>query len=133
MTPSDLRAISIHAPFAYAICLGLKDEEYRTQPTKIRGWVLIHSSKNKASDEYFTDYGIDSATAKRGAIIGACKLIDCIGISGDYAYCLERPLLFPQALEGVRGQQSIFWGVSKSAPERDYAFKLAWEMIQCLS
>jgi hypothetical protein len=133
MTPSDLRAISIHAPFAYAICLGLKDEEYRTQPTKIRGWILIHSSQSKASDQYFKDYGIDIAIAKRGAIIGACKLTDCIGSPGDYAYCLESPILFDKPIEGIRGQQSIFWGVSDKHPEHQEAFKLAWGMIQSLS
>lgn len=133
MTLANLRAISIHAPFAYAICMGLKDEEYRTQPTKIRGWILIHSSQSKASDQYFTDYGIDSAIIKRGAIIGACKLTDCVGTPGDYAYCLTHPILFPQVLEGVRGQQSIFWGVSLRAPERQKAFQLAWDIIQSLS
>ena len=130
---TNLKAISIHAPFAYAICMGLKDEEYRTQATKIRGWILIHSSQSKASDQYFIDYGIDNAIVKRGAIIGACKLTDCIGSPGDYAYCLERPILFEQALEGVRGQQSIFWGISDRAPERQKAFQLAWESIQSLS
>ncbi|MBO3459969.1 hypothetical protein G7B40_040290 [Aetokthonos hydrillicola Thurmond2011] len=138
MTPSNLRAISIHAPFAYAICLGLKDEEYRTQPTLIRGWILIHSSQSKASDQYFTDYGIDianalggtpEAIAKRGAIIGACKLTDCIGSPGDYAYCLKSPILFDKPIEGIRGQQSIFWGISDKFPERLEAFKLAWGMI----
>jgi hypothetical protein len=133
MTLSDLRAISIHAPFAYAICLGLKDEEYRTQPTKIRGWILIHSSQSKASDEYFKDYGIDIAIAKRGAIIGACKLTDCIGSHRDYAYCLESPILFDKPIEGIRGQQSIFWGISEKQPERLEAFKLAFGMIQSLS
>jgi hypothetical protein len=129
---TDLRAISIHAPFAYAICMGLKDEEYRTQPTKIRGWILIHSSKSKDSDQYFTDYGIDGVIAKRGAIIGACQLADCVGNPGDYAYCLKHPILFPQALESVRGQQSIFWGITEKRPERLKAFELAWEMIQGL-
>jgi hypothetical protein len=132
MTPTDLRAISIHPPFAYAICMGLKDEEYRTQPTKIRGWILIHSSQSKDSDEYFTDYGIDIAKAIRGAIIGACKLTDCIGCPGDYAYCLENPILFDKPIEGIKGQQSIFWSTSDKFPERQKAFQLAWGMIQSL-
>ena len=71
--PANLKAISIHAPFAYAICLGLKTQEYRTQPTKRRGWVLVHASLSKASDEYFTTYNINPSTVKRGAIIGAVK------------------------------------------------------------
>jgi len=129
MTPSDLRAISIHAPFAYAICMGLKDEEYRTQSTKIRGWILIHASLSKASDIHIADYGIEPSTIKRGAIIGACELTDCIGKPGDYAYCLESPILFEQPFEGIKGQQSIFWGISDKSPERFEAFRRAWSII----
>jgi hypothetical protein len=69
--PETLKAISIHAPHAYAICMGIKQAEYRTQPTNRRGWILIHASQSKDSDHCFADYGISKDTIKRGAIIGA--------------------------------------------------------------
>ena len=125
----DLKAISIHAPHAYAICMGLKDEEYRTQPTKKRGWILIHASTSKASDEFFADYEIDPSIVKRGAIIGAALLTNCNWDTefGCYAYLLESPILFDKAIEGIKGCQAIFWGAK--TPHKQAAFKSAWENI----
>ncbi len=126
--PPNVKAISIHAPHAYAICLGIKKDEYRTQPTKRRGWVLIHASQSKQSDDYFADYGIDQTTIKRGAIIGAVKIISCVGCSGDYAYQLANPIIFSRPLEEVKGKQSIFWGAKTDAEK--IAFTLASEQIR---
>ncbi len=67
---SEIKAISIHAPHAYA--KGIKGAEYRSRPTKQRGWILIHSSQSKASDQYFTDYGTDKATFKSCCIHSKC-------------------------------------------------------------
>ncbi|BDA75983.1 hypothetical protein CAL7716_101490 (plasmid) [Calothrix sp. PCC 7716] len=125
--PTNLKAISIHAPFAYAICLGLKTEEYRTQPTKRRGWVLIHASQSKASDEYFITYNIDKSGVKRGAIIGAVQITDCTGTDGNWAYQLNSPVLFEQPVEDVRGKQAIFWGANSR--ELQEAFTLASQQI----
>lgn len=129
--PQWLRAISIHAPHAYAICLGLKPEEYRTKSTNYRGWVLIHSSGSKQSDDYFQDYFIDPVAigVKRYAIIGTAEIYDCLGQPGDYRYLLRNPIAF-KPIEGIKGQQSIFWGKSDKYPERIEAFNNAWAMLQ---
>ncbi len=124
----NLKAISIHAPHAYAICLGIKKNEYRTQPTKRRGWVLIHASQSKQSDDYFTDYGIDSTNIKRGAIIGAVKIINCVGFPDDYVYQLANPIKFSSPVEEVKGKQSIFWGAKIDAEK--IAFTLASDQIR---
>ncbi len=126
--PPKLKAISIHAPHAYAICLGIKKYEYRTQPTNRRGWVLIHASQSKQSDDYFVDYGIDKTTIKRGAIIGAVKIIRCVGSSGNYAYQLANHIKFSRTVEEVKGKQSIFWGAKTNAEK--IAFTLASEQIR---
>ena len=106
-----IKAISIHAPHAYAICLGKKPYEYRNSPTKRRGWVLIHSSGSKASDSCFDDYGIDKKIAVRQAIIGAAFITDCQKMAeGDYGYKLIRVMLFKDPIQGVKGYQSVFWG-----------------------
>lgn len=124
-----IKAISIHAPHAYAICLGLKPYEYRNSPTKRRGWVLIHSSSSKASDEFFVNYGIDPKIAKRGAIIGASFISDCTSdIYGGYAYRMTRVMLFDKPIEGVKGCQSVFWGHSND-PQKIKAFEQAIEQI----
>ncbi|MBE9216657.1 hypothetical protein IQ247_29030 [Plectonema cf. radiosum LEGE 06105] len=127
--PESLKAISIHAPHAYAICKGIKQYEHRSRATKQRGWILIHASQSKASDSYLVDYGINKSTIKRGAIIGAAYLTDCTWDSeyGCYAYHLESPILFDQAIEGVKGCQTIFWGAKTT--EKQAAFAAAWKLI----
>lgn len=105
----------------------MKKEEYRTQPTKRRGWVLIHASQSKVSDEYFTTYNIDKSGVKRGAIIGAVQVTDCIGSPGNWAYQLDSPVLFEQPVEDVRGKQAIFWGANSK--ELQEAFTLASQQI----
>lgn len=124
-----IKAISIHAPHAYAICMGIKKAEYRNKATNRRGWILIHASQSKESDEYFQDYGIDVAIAKRGAIIGAACITDCIlNRQGGYAYNISRPILFETVIEGVKGCQSIFWGHCDD-PVKIKAFEKAIELI----
>ena len=120
-----IKSISIHAPHAYAICLGLKPFEYRNSSTKRRGWVLIHSSSSKASDSCFEDYGIDPKTAKRSAIIGAAFISDCTPAQGGgYGYRMTRAMLFGKPVEGVKGCQAIFWGHCKD-PQKIKAFEQA--------
>ncbi|MBN3993887.1 MAG: ASCH domain-containing protein [Nostoc sp. NMS2] len=128
--PESLKAISIHAPHAYAICMGIKQAEYRTQPTDRRGWVLIHASQSKDSDHYLADYGISKDTIKRGAIIGAAQITDCTWDAEFecYAYHLSQPILFDQPIEGIKGCQAIFWGAKQ--PEKQAAFAITWGMIE---
>ncbi|MBV6623700.1 MAG: hypothetical protein KI793_12320 [Rivularia sp. (in: Bacteria)] len=110
--------------------MGIKIAEYRSQPTKRKGWVLIHASQSKQSDDYFTDYGIDKTTIKRGAIIGAAYLTNCIwDVEYEcYAYYIDRPILFKQPIEGIKGCQALFWGATRA--EKQAAFAKAWKIIQ---
>lgn len=126
--PAKLKAISIHPPFAYAIVQGLKLEEYRSKPTNRKGWILIHASKSTASDEYFKEYGINPSNIKRGAIIGACKILTCVqtGFS-EYAYHLSEAFEFKNPVDCI-GCQSIFWGATND--EKKVVFTLASEQIR---
>jgi hypothetical protein len=130
-----ITAISIHAPHAYAICIGQKPYEYRNSPTKKRGWVLIHSSSSKASDSFFENYGIDPKIVKRQAIVGASFITDCIADGntltqfGSYAYRMTRSVLFPVPILGVKGCQAIFWGHCKD-PQKIKAFSQALEALE---
>ncbi|HYW21171.1 MAG TPA: ASCH domain-containing protein [Nodularia sp. (in: cyanobacteria)] len=126
--PPKLKAISIHPPFAYAIIRGFKREEYRSKPTNRKGWVLIHASKSSASDEYFNEYGINSSTVKRGAIVGACKITGCLQTNyEEYAYQLSEAFEFKSPV-ACAGSQSIFWGATNE--ERKVVFTLASEQIK---
>lgn len=84
--PPELRAMSVHAPWAWLICKGQKTEEYRTRSTKRRGLTLIHSSGTKDSDYILEQYGIPMREIHRRAIIGAVTIVDCVGSDGNYAY-----------------------------------------------
>ena len=129
---SKIRAISIHAPHAYAICLGKKPYEYRNSPTKHRGWVLIHSSGSKASDCFFREYELEDIKhlVSRKALIGAGFISDCQRMAeGDYGYLFSEVLLFDNPVEGVKGCQSIFWGDCNDAA-KIAAFEQAREELK---
>ncbi|QLE54976.1 ASCH domain-containing protein [Nostoc sp. TCL26-01] len=126
--PAKLKAISLHPPYAYAIIRRLKHEEYRSKPTKRKGWILIHASKSTASDDCFQQYGINPANIKRGAIIGACKIISCRQAGFDnYAYQLSEAFEFRIPID-CAGSQSIFWGATNE--DRKVVFTLASEQIR---
>jgi hypothetical protein len=129
---SKIRAISIHAPHAYAICLGIKSYEFRTSPTRFRGWVLIHSSGSKASDSSFKDYRLEDIKhlVSRQALIGAGFISDCQRMAeGDYGYLFTEVLLLDNPIEGVKGCQSIFWGDCND-PAKIAAFEAAREELK---
>ncbi|OKH53922.1 hypothetical protein NIES2101_09255 [Calothrix sp. HK-06] len=48
-------------------------EEYRTQPIKRRGWVLVHASLSKASDEYC--FLIDIVRNANNLIVGRLFIV----------------------------------------------------------
>lgn len=131
--PDFLRAISIHAPHAYAICLGIKKVEYRSQSTARCGWILIHASQSKDSDHWLAEYKISKDTIKRGAIIGAAQItaytweakLEC------YAYHLRRPILFDHEIENIKGCQAIFWDAKSDNTQK--AFAQAWEVILAIT
>jgi hypothetical protein len=94
----DLRAISIHAPWAWAIMAGHKAVENRTWRTKYRGRLAIHASQSTASDDAaqaeFKRLGIvapSDFTPWRGHLLGSVELIDCV----QFDLLREQQLLGP--------------------------------------
>ena len=130
--PESLRAMSMHFPYAWGIVNGVKDFEFRTRATKYRGFVLIHASGSKDSDELIMEHSIPQDQIARRAIIGAAELINCIKDpdEGGFYYEMFNPIAFEKPIP-ASGQQSIFWPASTS--ERDQAFKAAWKLIQAAS
>jgi len=121
-----IKCMSTHSPFAYALCMGLKTEEYRTQPTKIRGFVLIQASLSKASDECFAEYGL-SRLLPRGCIIGAIEILNCVEYEkGEFAYVVGEYRLFKKNFP-IKGRQTIFWGAKDSKDIK--IFKSASDLI----
>lgn len=79
----SLRAITIHAPWAWAIAEGYKLVENRSWIPKIRGLLAIHAGRSQDSDQgalqTFSRIGITPPPQfERGAIIGTVELADVL-------------------------------------------------------
>lgn len=83
-----MRALTVCQPWAWAQVYGSKDIENRSWYTHFRGPLLIHAGKSR---DWFTQDAIEGiellerrrvsstmAGMEFGALIGSCRLIDCI-------------------------------------------------------
>lgn len=82
ITP-ELKALSIHSPWAWAILAGHKRVENRSWATAYRGRLAIHAGRSRASDEraaaLFRSLGIDCPDEyPRGVILGTVELADIL-------------------------------------------------------
>ncbi len=87
----DLRALTVRAPWAWAIIRGLKRVENRGWRTSFRGRLAIHAGTSRESDAdaltTFGDLGIEPPDELvRGAIIGTVEVVDVL----EYAEFLRR-------------------------------------------
>ena len=78
-----MKALTIHAPWAWAIVAGHKRVDNRTWSTSYRGTLAIHAGASRASDaaalKLFKRLGIDApAEFTRGAIIGTVELVGVV-------------------------------------------------------
>jgi hypothetical protein len=121
-----VQALSIKAPWLWAIVAGHKTIENRSQVTHVRGRVLLHASKGCTAREYgdaaafmFDRCGIASVpeldALPRGAIVAAADIVDCVTASsspwfvGEYGWVLANvvALTAPIPCSGKLG----FWRV----------------------
>ena len=127
-----MKAISIHAYWAWAIIAGTKRFENRTWRTTYRGQLAIHCTKSKVADDLaiqtISQAGIEPPSLEeivqlRGKIIGTVDLVDVIEYDqhpeihsdpfavGPFCFVLEKPRrIQPTA---ARGLQRI-WNTSSS-------------------
>jgi len=102
------RALSIRQPHAEAILRGIKNVEYRSRSTNIRGTIYIYASLGRYSrdieSEMMHEYEIGDVKCDelpRGVIVGTVDLYDCDDCdwylsSPIRAKCLEKPIAQPQ-------------------------------------
>lgn len=129
-----LPAIAIKQPWASLIIHGGKDIENRTWPTKMRGRVLVHASKQREVEQWvqaldlMADRGMSEFTQSLlreslpcGGIIGTAEIVDCVTESdspwfvGQYGFVLANPKPLPfVACRGALG----FFGVDYPDLER---------------
>ncbi|MGQ9367717.1 hypothetical protein [Azospirillum sp. ST 5-10] len=123
-----MRALSIRSPWWWWILQGAKPVENRPKPTKIRGTILVHTSKWWRTVDVLEEMYEFSPIAERagcpkvtapmvrpsiGCIVGQVAIVDCVTrmespwFFGPYGYVLERPVVYerPIPCKGMLG----FW------------------------
>jgi hypothetical protein len=128
-----MKAITIKAPWAWAIIHASKDIENRSWKTSFRGTVAVHASQGLTRDDYkwarrWTKErtGIllpDFEELHRAAIIGTVDVVDCVRrhsspwyARGGYGFVLAnpKPLSSPVPCAGFLG----FWEVPEDVRRR---------------
>jgi hypothetical protein len=127
-----MKALSVRAPFWWAILHLGKDIENRDWPTRFRGTVYIHASKwwstpgviddwdsvaacYKAAGGASFDPGITFRDIKNagGCIVGSVEIVDCVSESsspwffGEYGFVLDNPRALPKPIP-CRGALGFF-------------------------
>lgn len=132
--PESLRAMSTHAPWAYMLAKGWKEQEYRSKTTKFRGIFFIHASQSKQSDAAIEQYGLPKGEIEsiRGSIIGAAR---CTGSQkapdgGYFIHDIENAVYFPKPIEGISGKIQQFWAATDTPTIR--GFNRAWRQLEAM-
>ena len=88
-----LPALSLKQPWATLVVHGSKTIEVRSWPTELRGWILIHASRQEDERPVAWKHVADDMAATsqlRGGIIGAAKLVDCIAYPERARFARDR-------------------------------------------
>ena len=112
-----LPTLSLKQPWAALVAHGQKTIEIRSWSADLRGWILIHASRQEderpAAWRHVGD-DVAATTQLRGGIIGAARLADCIGYRSRSAFAVDRkrhlnhadwfkkPVLYGFVLEDAR-------------------------------
>jgi hypothetical protein len=89
-------ALPIRQPFAELIMLGLKDKEYRSRRTNIRGRIYVYATLNREDPEteatIADECDLDIDGLPRGVLVGTVEIYDCQPCpGGGFAWCLRNP------------------------------------------
>ncbi len=118
------RALSIRQPHAEAIMRGIKETEYRSVTTKIRGRIMIYAGQGRYSaddeSEMMADYGITDVECDdlpRGVIIGSVDLYD----SDEGDWHLRNPIRATELIKPIAHPQPMWFRpfVKLDGPPKD--------------
>jgi hypothetical protein len=85
-------AISIRQPFVEQILLGVKEYEYRSKLTHIRGRVYLYAAKKPVDDAAeWRKAKSNPGQLPTGVIVGSVVIADCEPWKGEFRYKLEAP------------------------------------------
>ena len=128
-----MKTLSVKNPFAFLICVGVKDVENRTWKTNYRGKILIHVPSRNYDPADISELlslkqiynlagkGIkpeqhELCSKKRAScIIGTAVLKDCVQDSNSlwaerdcWHWIMENPMLFDKPIENVKGKLGLW-------------------------
>ena len=97
------RALTLHAPWAWAIVNGVKLVENREWATNHRGPIFIHAGRSFESDlvarEQFARWGAKPPPEfARGMIIGAVDIVDVLPLAEYFRKFADLPFLHEKAI-----------------------------------
>ena len=107
---SEMKAISVKQPWAWAIVAGYKDVENRSRRTNFRGPLLIHAglTLDPLGFQFLWDRGLYKslpAELPQGGLVGTVEVVDCNkgydsewAFAGHWHWVLKRPREFRNLL-----------------------------------
>ena len=125
-----MKALSVKAPWAELLCLGIKTVENRRWRTNYRGKILIHvpikydTPRKPEGLLNFIQWGEIPANTRMNitqkqmptsCIIGEVEIVDCIKgyksiwrMEGQWQWILKNPVLYRTKIEDVKGSLSLW-------------------------
>lgn len=115
---TEIKAITVHNPWATAIIFGGKNIENRSWPTDYRGTLLIHAGQKYDSEgaDWMIGQGLEipRLAEARGIIVGTVTLADCVRNSrsrwaedGFWHWVLADPRPVDRIVP-MRGRQGLY-------------------------
>jgi hypothetical protein len=96
MALTTVKALVVHSPWAQEIASGEKEIEYRSWPTKYRGWLAIVAARRPES------------RADAGRAVCLVRLVDCVQIDEkDFEWHLADPTPIVERVE-IPGRLGLF-------------------------
>lgn len=104
------RAISIRQPYVELILRGVKKNENRGRPTKLRERVYIYAALNPAHNaRAWTRARAEPGNLTTGAIVGSVEIVGCHWKGDEYAYRLAKPRRLKRRLYAKNQPLPCFW------------------------
>jgi hypothetical protein len=105
------RAISVRQPYAELIMLGVKTEEFRSIPTKIRERIYVYASNTLADDDSSLKRTKKTASElPRGFLIGTIEIVDCSGSKErGFVWKLKDPIRLETPIRPTKKPQPVWF------------------------
>ena len=89
-----MKSLTVKQPFAQWLVEGIKHSEHRSRNTKIRGDIVIHSSRSPDMN-FMDEWGLNASYFKHGFLLGIVDIFDSVDLgNGIFAWRAKNPRIF---------------------------------------